>query len=159
MPRSVIVTTSSEAKPPARSATWSASRDERRAAALTRTLARTDTHMPVYPATPEHVAPSMKERAVKIARVVRSRLASICSLVGWRNRYTIAMAPDKTTERLAIVPYWVPKKPSAPSLIALDTSCISLGPSSLARTQLTRYIEKNNMTKHTRNVQNTTVWV
>lgn len=38
-------------------ATCNASLADRLAALETRTLARTDTHMPTYPATPEHTAP------------------------------------------------------------------------------------------------------
>lgn len=62
-------TTMRAEKPPARRATCSASRAERLAAALTRTFARTDTHMPTKPAAPEHSAPSRKEPVVSAASV------------------------------------------------------------------------------------------
>lgn len=47
--------------------TWRASLAERLAALDTRTFARTDTHIPTYPATPEHRAPRRKAATVTYA--------------------------------------------------------------------------------------------
>ena len=83
-PITVMPTTTRPEKPPARRATTSASRADRRAAPATRMLARTDTHMPTYPATAEQKAPKRKETVVRSAIVPWVSPASICSCVTWR---------------------------------------------------------------------------
>ena len=72
------------AKPPARSATSSASRDERRAAPATRTFARTLTHMPTYPESAEHPAPSTNATVVRHANEPRVTPAATCASVSLR---------------------------------------------------------------------------
>lgn len=47
---------------------------------------------------------------------------------------------------LPIAPYWVAKKPSAPSRMASETNLISGLPSSLDNTHFARYVENSSMT-------------
>eukprot|EP01139_Manchomonas_bermudensis_P024551 Amastigsp_a842912_29.p6 type:complete len:127 gc:universal Amastigsp_a842912_29:951-571(-) len=69
MPTTTVVTTSSPANPPPRMAICTESLYDERAAAATRTFARTDIHMPIKPETPEQSAPRRNEMDEVVATV------------------------------------------------------------------------------------------
>ncbi len=86
-----------------------------RAASAVRTLARTDTFMPAYPATPESTAPITKPTATGQPRKISS------SATG--------------TPTMAIVRYWRLRYAAAPSWIACAISCILAFPAGAASTR------------------------
>mmetsp|Transcript_15693 Transcript_15693/g.39772 ORF Transcript_15693/g.39772 Transcript_15693/m.39772 type:complete len:204 (-) Transcript_15693:410-1021(-) len=147
-PNTVIPTTIIPEKPPARRATCSASRAVRRAAPETRTFARTLTHMPTYPATPEQRAPSRNEKVVMTAMVNCVIPALCCSGVTCLKRYTTKMMTETIDAYLAMFPYCVAKNPSAPSRMASETSFMSGVPSSLLSTHCARCAQNPSMTMH-----------
>ena len=91
---------------PPRKATLSAGPRPPRAASAVRTLARTETIMPMKPAAPERIAPIRKPIA-----------ASQPSGVGAKK-----MRIARTTATIPIVPYWRLRKAMAPSWIAAAIS-------------------------------------
>ncbi len=94
-----------------------------RAASAVRTLARTETIMPMKPAAPESTAPITKPSA-----------ASQPSGAG-----SIAMTMARMTATIAIVVYWRFRNAIAPSWIAAAIDCIVALPAGCLSTQEARY--------------------
>ncbi|MCG3188499.1 MAG: hypothetical protein LKCHEGNO_00531 [Burkholderiaceae bacterium] len=84
------------------------------AACAVRTLARTDTFMPMKPQAPDSTAPSTKPAAVLPPRKIAIRIAS-------------------TTPTMAIVRYWRARYAAAPCCTAPEISCMRALPGSLLR--------------------------
>ena len=86
------------------------------AACAVRTLARTDTFMPMKPQAPECLAPTTKPTAVAPSRNTPISTAS-------------------TTPTRAMVLYWRARQAAAPAWMAAAISCMRALPGSLARIQ------------------------
>ena len=111
------VTRKPETAPP-RSDTVTASLRLFCAAAAARTFERTEMYMPTSPATPEAIAPTMKEAPV--------RMPSSISLS--RKPTRTPMITDVATAMMAMVRYWRLRKAFAPSKIMLAMRRISSVP-------------------------------
>ena len=100
------------------------------AAAATLTLALTLTHMPAYPDKALQLAPIKKLKLVinAIDKVPMQLFILDSPLAGDLCKYTMKRSPEQTRANLKIVPYYVIKKPSDPSLIGSLMSYISLVP-------------------------------
>src|SRR5262249_874261 len=131
-PSRLIATTNKPDTAPPRMAIWRARFNELLAADAVLMLDLIETNIPMYPAIPDDNAPKMNETVTYTA--ICSGATGSAGLCALKNPYRRKMIAAKTTLSIVMVLYCLRRKASAPSLIALEMTCISAVPVSFLST-------------------------